>query len=90
VPLFYFHLHDRFGSVPDPEARELADLEVVRAQALKGARSIISEDVGYGRIDLTGRIDVCDEAGELVLSLPFRDAVELVLDEDGDSRTSPQ
>ena len=83
MPLFYFHLHDRSGPVPDPDPRELADLEVVRAQALKGARSIICEDVRYGRVDLTGRIDVHDDAGTLVLSLPFTEAVELVLGEDG-------
>jgi hypothetical protein len=81
VPLFYFHLHDHEGAVPDPDARELADLEVVRAQAVKGARSIIREDVLYGRVDLRGRIDVYDDAGKLVLSLRFKDAVELVLDE---------
>jgi hypothetical protein len=83
MPRFFFHLHDRFGAVPDPDARELPDLDVVRAQALKGARSIICEDVRYGRIDLTGRIDVYDGEGTLVLSLPFIEAVELVLDKDG-------
>jgi hypothetical protein len=83
VPPFYFHLTDRFGAVPDPDPRELADLEVVRAQALKGARSIICEDVRDGRVDLTGRIDVYDGAGNLVLSLPFKEAVELVLEKDG-------
>ena len=83
VPRYYFHLHDRSGPVPDPDPRELSGLEVVREQALKGARSIICEDVRYGRVDLTGRIDVYDGAGELVLSLPFADAVELVLGEDG-------
>jgi hypothetical protein len=83
MPLFYFHLHDRFGAVPDPDPRELPDLEVVRAQALKGARSIICEDVREGCVDLTGRIDVTDDAGSMVLSLPFREAVELVLGENG-------
>ena len=83
MPRFFFHLHDRFGAVPDPDARELADLEVVRAQAVKGARSIICEDVRHGRVDLTGRIDVYDDVGQLVLSLPFRDAVELVSGADG-------
>ncbi len=85
MPRFYFHLHDRFGAVPDPDARELADLDMVRAQALKGARSIICEDVRDGLVDLTGRIDVYDGAGELVLSLPFKEAVELVLAKDGAS-----
>lgn len=83
MPRFYFHLHDRFGAVPDPDPRELPDLDMVRAQALKGARSIICEDVREGRVDLTGRIDVFDGAGKLVLSLPFTEAVELVLEKDG-------
>ena len=83
VPIFYFHLHDRFGAVPDPDARELDSLEVARAQALKGARSIICEDVRDGIVDLTGRIDVYDGAGKLILSLPFNEAVELVLEKAG-------
>ena len=83
VPIFYFHLHDRFGAVPDPDARELDSLDVARAQALKGARSIICEDVRDGIVVLTGRVDVHDGAGELVLSLPFKEAVELVLAKDG-------
>ncbi len=31
-----------------------------------------------GRLFLTGSIEVTDEGGKLVLSLPFRDCVEIV------------
>jgi hypothetical protein len=81
VPRYYFHLYDGYGRSPDPDGRELASLDIARAQALKGARSVICEDVRHGRVDLTGRIEVLDERGDPVLTLRFRDAVELIVDE---------
>lgn len=74
MPRFFFHLYDRSGFVEDEEGVEVADLEAVRAMALKGARSIISNDVEQGRLDLDGRIEVFDASGALVLVLPFREA----------------
>ncbi len=73
---YYFHIHDSHGLVPDDEGRELPDLETVRGQALKGARSIISDDVMQGYVDMQRRIEVMDEAGEPVLTIRFDEAVE--------------
>ena len=73
---YYFHFYDRYGFVPDDEGREFADLDIVREQALKGARSIISDDVMHGYVDLECRIDVTDDAGAFVLTIPFDEAVE--------------
>ena len=42
----------------------------------------LCDDVRHGRVDLSGRIDVYDGEGNLVLSLPFSQAVELVLEKD--------
>ncbi len=38
----------------------------------------MSEDVKSGRLDLHYRIDVHDESGELVHSLAFADALQIV------------
>ncbi len=72
---YYFRVHDSGGLVPDEEGRELPDLETVRKQALKGARSIISDDVTRGYVDMERRIEVLDEAGATVLEIPFSEAV---------------
>lgn len=76
MPRYHFHVHDSHGLVPDDEGRELANLETVRKQALKGARSIISDDVMQGYVDMKRRIEVTDEAGAPVLVIPFDEAVE--------------
>jgi hypothetical protein len=44
---------------------------------MAAARSLLSADALEGRLDLDMRIDVADEAGALVHSLPFADAIEI-------------
>jgi hypothetical protein len=64
---------------------EFPDLEAARAQALSGIRSILGEELASGLIDLNGRLEICDQAGSVLLSLLFSDAVELrTPDKDGE------
>lgn len=74
---YHLHLHDRTGFVEDPEGLELADVNQARVQALKAARSIIKQDVDDGWVDLTGRIEVADGDGAVLLTLSFKEAVRL-------------
>jgi hypothetical protein len=76
MPRYYFHVRDGGGLVEDEEGRELADADVARNEALKGVRSIVSEEAKQGLVDLRGTLEVHDGA-RLVLSLPFSDAIEL-------------
>ena len=76
MPRYHFHLHDRDGLTKDSQGRECADLAVVRERAIREARAIISDDVRHGRIDLSGRIEVTDGDGEVVMTLLFSEAVE--------------
>ena len=78
MALYYFHLRDGTDMLLDPEGSELPDFPAVRAQALTGARSIMSADILEGRMQLDLRIDVEDAAGSLVYRLPFTDAVEFI------------
>jgi hypothetical protein len=75
MPLFYFHTRGGAVEAEDLEGLELADAAAARATALRGARSIIASAVLEGRLPLGERIEVTDEAGRLVLTLPFADAV---------------
>ena len=75
MPLYYFHVHNSVGFVEDEEGRELPGVAAARAEALKGIRSLIAEDVLRGHVDLRGKLEVADEAGRILLTIAFADAV---------------
>jgi hypothetical protein len=71
------HLRDGTDEVLDPDGTTLPP-EAVPGAALYMARDCMSHDLRNGRIELKYRIDVHDEAGEIVHSQSFADAVEIV------------
>jgi hypothetical protein len=71
------HLVDSTDILLDPEGIELQP-EAVAPKALAAARDCIAGDVRDGNVDLRYRIDVQDENGKVIHSLPFADAVEIV------------
>ena len=76
---YYLHLRDGTDEILDEEGVEFAGMEAVRAAVLNGARDVISNEVrSSGLIDLRYRIDAEDEAGEVVYSLPFQHAVNVI------------
>ena len=72
---FHFNIRNGSGFVADEEGRELADAEAARAEAVKGARSILADEVLQGRLDLSGRIEVTDGAGRALFAVAYREAV---------------
>ena len=78
MPRYHFNLHNGLGPLADEEGRELSDLGAARAEGLKCARAMIAEDILGGRLDLTGRIEVTDDAGSLLLTITFAEAVETI------------
>jgi hypothetical protein len=85
MPHYYFNLRNGLGLLEDKEGRELADLEAARAEGLKGARSLIAEEVTEGRLDLSGRIEIVDGDGRLLLAIPFGEAVAITRSGDDQS-----
>ena len=77
MPRYFLHLRDSSDEILDPEGIELPS-EAIAGAALMAARDCMAGDVIAGQLDLRYRIDVHDEAGELVHSLPFPDAVQIV------------
>ena len=76
MPRFFFNLRDEV-SVEDCEGKDLPDAGRARELAVDYARGIMSEDVKDGRLVLRDEIDILDEQGEKILTLPFRDAIEI-------------
>ena len=72
---YHFNIIDRDGTCPDAEGVEFTSLVEATAHALKGARSLICQDVQWGLLDLSGCITVTDETGIVVYHLPFVEAV---------------
>ena len=75
MPRYYFHLHDG-AEGRDEEGRELADVDAARAEAIRGARDVMAEDVRQGSVTLSHWIEVRDQGGHRVFSVGYRDAVE--------------
>ena len=73
---FFFHVRDS-EHVEDTDGLLLFDMEQARREAVRGARSLVSESVLAGRLNLEGRIDVEDEVGLLLFSVSYRYAVGL-------------
>ena len=77
MALYFFHLCDGRDTLIDPDGRELGELALISGAALKEARAMISQDALGGHIGLEQYIEVRDEAGKLIHSLSFRDAVTI-------------
>lgn len=71
------HLRDGGDDVLDDDGVELPDLEAVKSATLIVARDIMAGDLRNGEIDLRFQIDVENEAGAVVYSLPFEEAVRV-------------
>jgi len=77
MPTFFLHIRNGLGFIEDEEGCELPDPEAARLQAVKGARSIISEEALGGEIDLSGSIEVADQAGRVVMTVSYAEAVRV-------------
>jgi hypothetical protein len=75
MPHFYLHVRNVKTYAPDEEGEDFPDLAAAREKALIGARSILSEEVKGGALDLRGAIEIADEKGEIVLTVPYSEAV---------------
>ncbi len=74
MPKFHFHLYENADSLLDPEGVD-CDVSSLAERTLTAARAIIAADAIEGDIDLRHRIDVQNDAGAVVHSLLFSQAV---------------
>lgn len=77
MPRYHFNIRNGCGFTRDEEGLELSSETDARAQAIRGARSLISAGVLEGTLDLDGQIEVTDDRDDNVLTIRFRDAVEV-------------
>jgi hypothetical protein len=61
----------------DEEGQDLPDEAGARDEAVKAARELMCDDVRRGIVTLSNRIIVESEDRQVVISLPFGEAVEI-------------
>jgi hypothetical protein len=85
MPRYFFNVRHRPGPAGlawDPEGEELADASAARERALTVARDMIARDqLATIRDWMDCSFEITDEAGQLVLTVPFSDTVA-IQDED--------
>jgi hypothetical protein len=74
---FFVHLNECGSVSRDEDGHELADLQEARDAALKAAREIMCAEIAEGRLCLSCQIEITDSAGEVLLVIPFRDAITI-------------
>ena len=81
MPSFYFNLFNLI-SATDPEGRDCSSVDEARKEAKADIHSILRDDIAsYGRVDLRGRIEITDGNRNVVETVDFLDAIELLLPE---------
>jgi hypothetical protein len=77
MPRYFFHVLNDIDA-RDEEGQELDNLAMAHLKAVDFARDLAATSVQQGRLNLTHRIDVENEAGEVLVTVTFDEAVEIV------------
>ena len=77
MPKYFMHLVDGTDVLLDPDGIDLL-AEKVAPFALLQARDCMAGDVKEGRLDLSYSIEVRDDGGALVHTLPFSRAIDII------------
>ena len=72
-----FNIRNGLGFTRDHEGLDLPSERDAQAEAIKGARSLLSAEVIDGMLDLSGQIEVTDDRDGEVMTVRFRDVVNI-------------
>jgi hypothetical protein len=76
MALFFLHIRDGPAVAHDPEGSDLPDLAAARTEAIQSARELMSQGVlDKGRLGIDRLVEIADEAGQVLLCVPFREAI---------------
>jgi hypothetical protein len=77
MPRYFFHLHECGIATLDYDGLDRDSLINVRSEALRAAREVMCAEVAEGNLCLSCYIEVHDAAGEIVMTVPFTEAVDV-------------
>ena len=78
MALYFLHLRNGSDELLDSEGHEFADMDGVRRAVMVSVRDVMAGDLKDGLIDLRFRIDAENESGQVVYTLPFKHAVNII------------
>jgi len=78
VPRFYLHVCDGKVFAEDDEGMEFHDAEAARRQAIVGLRDVMASELKDGQINMAAFVEIEDENHQLIMTVPFLDAVEVL------------
>jgi len=76
MPRFFFHVRDRDQLTEGPEGIDFPDLEAAQADAWIAVRNVLVEQLASDSTISNQQLKICDEAGQLLATVSFRDAIE--------------
>ena len=76
MSLYFFHLSGAPERIDDPDGEEFSDDAAARAAAVCAAREIVGDGIKVGRDATDGSFEVKNEAGQIVATVPFSEALE--------------
>ena len=74
MPRYFFNICDDFECLDD-EGTDLPNLVAAIDHAVSGARSLAAETVNAGHIVCHHRVDILDEAGDILYAVRFDEAI---------------
>jgi hypothetical protein len=73
---FHFHVIGNGSRIEDLEGQHLDGLEAAREEAVTIAREIMSNRILRGTRSAHWKFEIANEAGQIVLELPFAEAID--------------
>ena len=72
---FYLHQQIANGIIEDPDGTEAVDLTAAKHEAILAARQLLANAILNGVAPLGIAFQITDETGQVLLEVPFRDAL---------------
>lgn len=77
MPNYHLHLINTHVDADDAEGHDLPSLDAARAKAIQGIRGFLGAELVKGALDLRGRVDIEDDAGVVLMTISFTDAISI-------------
>lgn len=77
MPRYFLHIREHHEFIEDPDGADYPDLDAARAEAVHGARDILVEKLRRGDPLDGAAIEITDENGKVVETVPFRTVMNI-------------
>jgi hypothetical protein len=79
MPRYYFHFQDGGSRLTDREGQALPDQEAAWYHGVRSARDIIDQDLRVGAVRPGRLVEVMNDDGEQVWTVPFEEVIGLAV-----------